>query len=146
MPIGPGGTTGTARFNLRAIMPGRMMERAMTIVRGAQSGLEIIPVKAGENPQLITIAGQSCPGRDAKERAMTDSDDSALALALAPTPLFQPKMAEIRRLEIVTRNTLGFCGKQAFQPTFQPPSNPLFHPRNQGLEAFTRNTLGICGK
>jgi hypothetical protein len=64
-------------------MPGRMMERAMTIVRGAQSGLEIIPVKAGENLQLITIAGQSCPGRDATERAMTDSDDSALALALA---------------------------------------------------------------
>ena len=30
--------------------------------------------------------------------------------------------------------------------TLPTPSNPLFHPRNQGLEAFTRNTLGICGK
>jgi hypothetical protein len=44
---------------------------------------------------------------------------------LLPTYLFQPKMAEIHRLEVFTLNTLGLCEKWGCQPTFQPLPTPV---------------------
>jgi hypothetical protein len=43
---------------------------------------------------------------------------------LPTDPLFQPKMAEIRRSVVITRNMLGFCGKWGYQPTYRPPTDP----------------------
>jgi hypothetical protein len=54
-----------------------------------------------------------------------------------PTPLPPPKMAEMRKLEVSTRNTLGFCGKWGFQLPFQllPTTVPL--SPHTPLEGFT---------
>ena len=53
-----------------------------------------------------------------------------------PTTLPPPEMAEMRKLEVTTRNTLGICGKLGCQLPFQPLPTTVPPSPHTPLEGF----------